>query len=460
MDAVDAVLARMRADQGVARDRPVDADVDEAVAASPAALARERAAMRALAGTFREETEDALGRRWYAHFERWLCARRDATRDGDAIPSAKRRDALDGGLARSLAKAGRTTGEIATTTRRLARAAAKARANASARASDGRKNRVRARRIEVGGNGTRKEKVELTCGKVTLELNLRHYETLKTRWRGDARRDEDGFHRAVFCVVARYATLQGTHYKAGNMQAAIPSRVFETLEKRFDVRCELFASPLNAHFKEFCSASAMTDRAFGSLGNAFDFEPSEGSFECNPPFDEEIISRLAGHVERLLSRAKKPLSFFVVVPLWHDSRGWMRLAKSVYCVSNTTLEAKEHAFVSGAQHSRIDQLTPSAAPTSVLFLQNKAGEKKWPVTPEGVAAIREAFAPPKKEAERVEKWDPDATSWSCSRRLPKDANSWVYKNKKRDQSVDESPAKKTKKKKSAGGGLAASFFRD
>ena len=91
---------------------------------------------------------------------------------------------------------------------------------------------------------------------------------------------------------------------------------------------------------------------------------------------------------------------------------------------------------------------------------NKAGEKKWPVTPEGVAAIREAFAPPKKEAERVEKWDPDATSWSCSRRLPKDANSWVYKNKKRDQSVDESPAKKTKKKKSAGGGLAASFFRD
>ena len=244
------------------------------------------------------------------------------------------------------------------------------------------------------------------------------------------------------------------------MQAAIPPRVFETLEKRFDVHCELFASPLNAHFKEFCSASAMTDRAFGSLGNAFDFEPSEGSFECNPPFDEEIISRLAGHVERLLSRAKKPLSFFVVVPKWNDSRGWMRLAKSVYCVSNTTLEAKEHAFVSGAQHSRIDQLTPSAAPTSILFLQNKAGEKKWPVTPEGVAAIREAFAPPKKEAERVEKWDPDATTWSCSRRLPTDAKSWVYKNKKRDQSVDESPAKKAKKKKSGGGGLSASFFRD
>ena len=73
---------------------------------------------------------------------------------------------------------------------------------------DARKNRVRARRFEVGGDGVkakRAEKVELACGKVKLELNLRHYELLKTRWRGDARRDEDGFHRAVFCVAARYS---------------------------------------------------------------------------------------------------------------------------------------------------------------------------------------------------------------------------------------------------------------
>jgi hypothetical protein len=141
----------------------------------------------------------------------------------------------------------------------------------------------------------------------------------------------------------------------------------------------------------------------------------------------------------------------------------MRLAKSVYCVSNHTLEAKEHAFVSGAQHSRVDQVTPSAAPTSIMFLQNKAGAKKWPVTPEGVAAIRRAFAPPKKEVERVEEWDPDATTWTCSRRLPADATSWVYKNKTRDArergKVDESTTKKPKKKKS-GGGLAVSFFRD
>ena len=71
-----------------------------------------------------------------------------------------------------------------------------------------------------------------------------------------------------------------------------------------------------------------------------------GSFECNPPFDEAIISKLAGHTERMLASRKDPLSFCVVVPKWTESQAWMRLAKSVYCTENVTLEAKEHAFVS------------------------------------------------------------------------------------------------------------------
>lgn len=99
--------------------------------------------------------------------------------------------------------------------------------------------------------------------------------------------------------------------------------VFEMFEKRFDVRCEFFASSFNAYFKEFCSASAMMDCVFGLFGNVFDFELSEGSFECNFLFDEEIILCLVGYVERFLFRAKKLLFFFVVVLFWYDSRGWM-----------------------------------------------------------------------------------------------------------------------------------------
>ena len=48
-----------------------------------------------------------------------------------------------------------------------------------------------------------------------------------------------------------------------------------------------------------------------------------GSFECNPPFDEAIISKLAGHTERMLASRKDPLSFCVVVPKWTESQAWI-----------------------------------------------------------------------------------------------------------------------------------------
>ena len=137
--------------------------------------------------------------------------------------------------------------------------------------------------------------------------------------------DEDGFGGVSSW---RYATMQET--TGCDMQASIPPRVFDVLRERFDVRCEMFASPFNAYFDEYCSACDATDAAFGSLGSAFDFEPESGSFECNPPFDEAIISKLAGHTERMLASRKDPLSFCVVVPKWTESQAWMRLAKSVY----------------------------------------------------------------------------------------------------------------------------------
>ena len=55
--------------------------------------------------------------------------------------------------------------------------------------------------------------------------------------------------------------------------------VFETLHDCFGVTFELFASPLNSFFKQFCSKFGDTDSYFGSRGNLFDFYPISGSFE-------------------------------------------------------------------------------------------------------------------------------------------------------------------------------------
>ena len=88
MDAVDAVLARMRADQGVASDDDASVGVRRRRGGRGVAAPRSRASTPRCArsrATFRERTEDALGRRWYAHFEAVVvrATRRDARRRGD-----------------------------------------------------------------------------------------------------------------------------------------------------------------------------------------------------------------------------------------------------------------------------------------------------------------------------------------------------------------------------------------
>lgn len=467
---MEAILAAMRAAQGVegiSEGNASDDETRDAATTTPAGEAGRHRAMQTVCAEFAASAGAWLGGRWYQHFESWLYSRRGGDADADAFPRGEdaERDAV---LARKLRASGASDGEATRICRRLAKASENARrAAASAEAStrfNAKANRVRRREFEVGGDkGVRK--VELSCGKVKLEVNARHYAGLRRRFEGRA--DDEAFHRAAFCLLARYACLQGTHYKAGNMQAAVPTGVLDVLRERFGVRCEMFASPLNAYLEEYCSAVPATDRQFGSLGSAFDYEPEEGSFECNPPFDEEFISRLAGHLERLLAKnSKKPLSFCVIVPKWLESRGWKRMAKSVYCTSNTSLEAKEHAFISGAQHSRVDQMTASAAATSVIFLQNRAGERKWPVTADAIDMIRAAFSSIKSHTPRdVEKWDPDAPLGlgTNTRRLPAGSKSWVYASKRQspaDETV-ETPAKKKKKsKKVANGAISADFFRD
>ena len=57
----------------------------------------------------------------------------------------------------------------------------------------------------------------------------------------------------------RYETLGGSGF-----QAACNPATFDVLRRRWDVRCELFASPLNCRWASFCSAFADTDAPFGS----------------------------------------------------------------------------------------------------------------------------------------------------------------------------------------------------
>jgi phosphorylated CTD-interacting factor 1 len=129
----------------------------------------------------------------------------------------------------------------------------------------------------------------------------------------------------------------------------------------------------------------------------------------NPPFDPGFVERLVAHLESVLSRSAtrktdgdddddddddddaEALSFVVVVPYWPEKRAWLRLVNSEFARKVLKLRAGAHGFVAGAQHLRPDKVVPSAAATSVVFLQNDAGAKRWPVTSEKIDAVKEGF---------------------------------------------------------------------
>jgi len=136
-------------------------------------------------------------------------------------------------------------------------------------------------------------------------LSRLHYDKFEHLYRkhnktaGD--HDESMFLARLFVLLQRYACLGNSGSssvsigtsdgsgKGGNgsgFHAAVVDRVFFFLRDRLQVTMECFASPFNCHFGAFCSAFGDTDCWFGSVGSFFDFHPTQGSFEWNPPFLE------------------------------------------------------------------------------------------------------------------------------------------------------------------------------
>lgn len=117
------------------------------------------------------------------------------------------------------------------------------------------------------------------------------------------------FHAGLYSMLARYNALLGH-----GMQCALPEHVFEILHDHVKTNFECFASPLNCRYFSYCSAFPDTDAIFGSKGSFFDFFPTSGSYEVNPPFIESIMAEAVNHAHSLLSVSIDALSFVFIVP--------------------------------------------------------------------------------------------------------------------------------------------------
>jgi phosphorylated CTD-interacting factor 1 len=114
-----------------------------------------------------------------------------------------------------------------------------------------------------------------------------HFKKLEKLFENDRKGDCQSlvsFNEAVFCLICRYQTYFRNNEQINEgygMQASLPSTVLAELNASFEVTQEMFASPFNCFFKNYCSAFSDTDVFFGSNGSFFDFEPETGiKFFC------------------------------------------------------------------------------------------------------------------------------------------------------------------------------------
>ena len=200
----------------------------------------------------------------------------------------------------------------------------------------------------------------------------------------------------IFTMALRYDSLSGCKCA---YQAALPPPVMDLLKHDLGCTHECYASPLNQYLGSFCSAFADTDTAFGSLGSFFEYHPSEGSFECNPPFDARSINSCLDHVLGLLrAKGSGPLSFVLTVPTLEGTHtdvpnSSFRALKKSYQTAAVGVQGKEHSYQMGLQHRpQPDGVywNPEIPSTAYIF-QNESGRHKWPVSEAFSEQLRRAW---------------------------------------------------------------------
>jgi hypothetical protein len=235
--------------------------------------------------------------------------------------------------------------------------------------------------------------LSLTFKAQKVVVQTEHYNKLRALFRRTCGDNNDIVYGCLFAMLLRYEMCMSPSLprKGSGLHAALPGTLFSALNEHFGVTTECFASPLNSFYGSYCSAYHDTDVFFGSFGSFFNYRPTSGSFEVNPPFVEEVILKCAERIDTLLSEAlTAPLSFIVFIPNWEDSAGLQRMIASPFMRHNMVLREFEHSYVSGLQHQEQASYVQYKAvhATRVIFLQNELGFKKWPPSSDSLRRIK------------------------------------------------------------------------
>lgn len=254
-----------------------------------------------------------------------------------------------------------------------------------------------------------KDQYQVTYTGISFRVHTAYYEKMQRLYDRATYQDDNGsFEEVLFCVLCRYDMLQGA-----GLQAGVPGKVMDTLLETLDCSMECFASPLNCRYEGFASAFDI-DRAFGSLGSFFqlDFlnDGKGGCYQANPPFCERVIQSFNDRMHKILQKSsvamagesEVPLMFVVFVPVWKESQAYTEgLLANEFLTEHLVLPHSKHWYTEGTQHRRKSSFRVASFDTSILFYQNAAATKKWPITKVILGALEVAFCEAPSEMEKT-----------------------------------------------------------
>ena len=198
--------------------------------------------------------------------------------------------------------------------------------------------------------------VEHMTVNIKLSINKYMYNKLRDQHIGTNEFDDD-----LVMFLLRNDSLMSSTFpnSASSMHCAIPDDLYKILYDTYHFSMELFASPINARSKVFCSGNPEIDRYFGSIGklncsnlDIIDYEGKshvleEGVYECNPPYVLELCDDVADSIIKKCKSGK--YTFICCFPLWLKPIAHFHevLDNTKYLKQKVILEPDKHIFKPG-----------------------------------------------------------------------------------------------------------------
>lgn len=123
----------------------------------------------------------------------------------------------------------------------------------------------------------------------------------------------------AYFITAKYNLLGGI-----NNNLSVPDIVDATIFNTADLQVakhrldymELFGSPLNTRTDKYCSPFIDEKEIFGSMGSFFNYDLTPGVYMANPPFDNNLMLKMAERLVAQLKNSKGAIYIIITLPVW------------------------------------------------------------------------------------------------------------------------------------------------